>query len=70
MCIVIICLPLLDVIKYEIDLSYQAVFLHDQKIRTKFKYRENEKSFNKKHFSSFIKGFQLPQVVSDPRVGL
>ena len=36
----------------------------------KFKYLENEKSFEreKKHFSLFLKGFQLPKIVSDLRV--
>ena len=36
----------------------------------KFKYLENEKSFEreKKHFSPFLKGFQLPKIVSDLRV--
>ena len=36
----------------------------------KFKYLENEKSFEreKKHFSPFLKAFQLPKIVSDLRV--
>ena len=35
--------------------------------------KKNEKSFYyeiKKHFSSFSKEFQLPEIVSNPRVGL
>ena len=47
--------------------------LHDQKVKAKIKkYLENEKSFceTKKHFSSILKGFQLPKIVSEPRVRL
>ena len=50
------------------DLSNQAVFIHDKKSKQKLKYLENEKSKIgeiKKHFSSFLKGFQLPKIVSD-----
>ena len=35
MCVVIICLPVDDVINFEINLSYQAVFLHDQNSKDK-----------------------------------
>ena len=41
--------------------------------KQKFKYVENEKSFYgeiKKHFSSFLKGFQLTKIVFDLRVHL
>ena len=44
-----------------------------KKSRQKLKYLENEKSFwgemknNEKHFSSFLKGFQLPKIVSGLR---
>ena len=44
-----------------------------KKSRQKFKYLENEKSFlrwNKKHFSSFLKGFQMTKILSDLRVHL
>ena len=43
-----------------------------KKSRQKFKYLENEKSFQgeiQKHFL-FLKGFQLPKTVSDLRVRL
>ena len=35
------------------DLSYEAVFLHDRKVKTKFKYLEKEKSFSGKIKSIF-----------------
>ena len=44
-----------------------------KKSKQKFKYLENEKSFQgeiKKHFSSFLKGFQMPKIDSDIRVRL
>ena len=41
-----------------------------KKSRQKLKNLENEKRWNKKHFSSFLKGFQLPKIVSDLRVHL
>ena len=31
---------------------------------------EEDLTWNKKHFSSFLKGFQLPEIVSDQRVDL
>ena len=40
-----------------------------KKLRQKVKYFENEKR-NKKHFSSFLKAFQLPKIVSDLRMRL
>ena len=46
MCIVNIYFPVCDVIKFKVNLSYQAIFLSDQKSREqKFKYLKNEKSF-------------------------
>ena len=47
---------------WEFKLSYQAVFLHDQKFRTKIKISQERKEllrWNKKNFSSFLKEFQL-----------
>ena len=43
-----------------------------KKSRQKLKYLENEKSFlgEKKHVSSFLKGFQFSTIVSDLRVRL
>ena len=41
-----------------------------KKLRQKLKYLENEKEllkWNKKHFSSFLKGFQLSKIVLDPQ---
>ena len=47
-------------------LSNQAVLLlHGKKVNTKFKYLEDEKEllrWNKKHFSTFLKGFYLKQI--------
>ena len=44
-------------------LSYQAVCHMTKKSRQKFR-------INKKHFSSFLKGFQLPKIASDLKVRL
>ena len=62
MCIVIVYLPSFDVINFEIDFWFliKPFFVHDQKFKTKTQIFENEKSFQdkvKKHFSSFLKGF-------------
>ena len=51
--------------------SNQVVFPHDQNVRTKVQisWEQNDLwTWNKKHFSSFLKGFQLTKVVSDLRV--
>ena len=46
-CIAIVCLPSCDVIHFEINpiSLMNRFFLHDQKVKTKIKYLENEKSF-------------------------
>ena len=75
MCIAIVCQPGCDVIKFEINLTFLIkLFCYmTEKSRQKFKQLENEKSFRgeiKKQFSSFLKGFQLPKIVSGLRVRL
>ena len=45
MYIAIVCSPGCAVINFKINLSNQAVFLHDKNSRQKFKYLENEKRF-------------------------
>ena len=50
------------------DLSNQAVFLHDQKFKTKIQISWEQKEllrWNKKYFSSFLKGFRMPKLLSD-----
>ena len=51
----------------------EPVFLHDQKIMTKtyisWEWKELLR-WNKKHFSSFLKGFQLSKIVLDLGVPL
>ena len=70
MYIVIVCVLGCDVIILKINnkllmhLSNQAVFLPDQKVKIIKKLLR----WNKKHFSSFLRGVQLPKNVSDPRV--
>ena len=52
-------------------LSNQTVFINDQKVKTKTLIsweREKLWRWNKKHLSPFLKGFQLPKIVSDLRV--
>ena len=34
-CITIVCQPRRDVLKFQINLSYQAFLLHDEKVKTK-----------------------------------
>ena len=74
MCIAIVCFAGCDFINSEINLIFLIkLFFHlIEKSRQKFKWLENENilSWNKNHFSSFLKGFQLPQIVSDHRVRL
>ena len=46
--------------------SYQAVFLHDRKVKTKISlsWKQKERSrWNKKHFSSFLKSFQIQKLI-------
>ena len=45
---------------------YQAVFLHDRKVKTKISlsWKQKERSrWNKKHFSSFLKSFQIQKLI-------
>ena len=71
-CIAIVCYQACDVINIEINptLLVKPFFYITKTTRQKFKYLENEKSFLEKHFSSFLKGFQVPKIVSDLRVHL
>ena len=51
----------------------KALFLHDQKVKTKIQISwewKKLKRWNKKHFLSFFKNFQLPTIVSELRVPL
>ena len=60
---------------FEINLIFlvESFFPHDQDIMTKT-YTSSEQEellrWNKKHFSSLLKGFQLSKIVSDLRVHL
>ena len=50
------------------QLSYQAVFLHDQKLKTQIKIFQERKEilkWNKNNFSWFLKDFQLLEFISD-----
>ena len=42
----------------------EPIFLHHQKAWQKLKYRDRAFKVKKKHFSSFLKGFQLSKIVS------
>ena len=75
MCIKVVCKPGCDVMQFQINLIFliKPFRYMTKKSRQKLKYLENEMSFwveIKKHFSSFLKGFQLPKVVSDLTVRL
>ena len=70
-CIAVVYFPSCNVINFEINLSNQAVFLHDQKLKTKVLITSERKKlleWFKKHFSSFLKEFQLPKIVLDLKV--
>ena len=74
MCIIIICLTVFVIISFEFNHSFLIKpFSHMAKmIGENFNYLKNEKGFNheiKSIFLSFLKGLQLSEVVSDPRVG-
>ena len=65
MCIAIVCFRGCDVINFEINLSNQGVFEHDQKGKTKiqiFWERRELLRWNKKKFSLFLKGFHLSKI--------
>ena len=74
MCITIASLPGCDVINFEIKVMFRIkpFFYMTKKSRQKFKNLESKKSFSREKsiFSSFLKDFHLPEVVSDLRVRL
>ena len=63
-----------DFMNFEINFNFLIkLFLHDKRVKTTFKYLMNEKELleqNKKHFSSFLKGFHLSKIDSELRVRL
>ena len=64
MCTAIVCFPGFDVMNAEFNLIFliKSFFLHVQKVTTKFLMSWERKEliwWNKKHFSSILKGFQL-----------
>ena len=76
-CIAIVCWPGCDVIEFEIDLIFLikpfSYMLSLKNIKTKILISWERKellTWNEKYFASFLKGFQLPKVVSDLRVCL
>ena len=74
-CIAIVFYPGCDVMDFEINYIFliEPFFLHDQKVMTKTQISWEWKEllrWNKKDFSSFLKGFQLSKIVSDLRVRL
>ena len=72
LCIVIVCYPVSEVIIFENYLSifYQAVFLHNQKSAAKIEKQKELLRWNKKHFSLFLKEFQLLEIVSGLKLRL
>ena len=73
-CIAIVCYPSCDVIDFKIDFIFlvKPFSCKTKTSKQKFKYLEKEELLtrNKKYFSSFLKDFQLPKVVSNLRVRL
>ena len=67
MCIGIVCKPGCDVMNFEVNLIFlfKLFFLHDHNIVIKSKISLEWKKLlrrNKKHFSSFLKGFQSSKI--------
>ena len=63
MCIGIVCEPGCDAMNFEVNLIFliKLFFMHDQNAVTKTEISRERKKLlrqNKKHFSSFLKGFQ------------
>ena len=73
MCIIVY-FPSCEVINFEMNLIFLIkLFLYIPKIQNKNLNTEEWKEllrWNKKHFSSFLKGFQLPKLASAVRVSL
>ena len=70
MCIAIVCFPGCNVISFEINLIFliQLFFYITKNSKQKGKYLEKKKEllkWNKKHFSSVLKGFQWSKVYRD-----
>ena len=60
-----------SILKINLNFIIKLFFYMAEKLRQKFKYLENKKRFeNKKHFSSFLKHFQLSKIVSELRAHL
>ena len=80
MCIVIVSYRVCDVINFEIcvkflvkPFSYMTENWNNWNLSTKIEISQEQKeltSWNKKHFLSFLKDFQLPEIVSDLRMCL
>ena len=64
MCIAIVCQPGSDVINFEINLIFLIKSFFDMAKTSRQKFLR----WNKKQFSSFLKSFPLPNIVSDLRV--
>ena len=72
---VIVYFPGCDAINFEINLIFliKPFFIHGYKVMTKILISWEWIEllwWNKKHFSSFLRGFQMPKIVSDLRVCL
>ena len=74
MCIVIISFPNPDVLNFENNIAFlSSLFCRwPKKSGRKLKYLKNEQRLrrNEKHFSSFLKSFPWPEIVSDVEVHL
>ena len=73
--LVIVFCPACDVINIKINLTFliKPLSWMTKKSGQKCKYVENKKKllpWHRKQFSSFLKGFQLSEIVSDLRVGI
>ena len=73
LCILIVCYPVCDVVNFKITFAFLLTRFRDQQSRAKIEIPQKRKEIlrcNKKQLSSFLKNFQLLEIVSDLGVPL
>ena len=73
LCILIVCYPVCDVVNFKIIFAFLLTRFPDQQSRAKIEIPQKRKELlrcNKKQLSSFLKNFQLLEIVSDLGVPL
>ena len=75
MCLAVVCIPGCEVINFEINLIFLIkpsyyINKNTDKNSNMLNMKRAIKVKHEKHFSSYLKGFQLPRIVSDLSVPL